>query len=258
MATSRNSGASLTPDDKPTPISSRGQFLVPSHPLSSGTVSKVITGSCATPDGHRGWHSRGFLPHWDQPETIQSVSFRLADSLPEGLIDSWRAELGIKTRMVYDKNRSNSSEPKPDSERRSRELALRRLVSEYEDAGHGSCWLRDPRIGRVVEDALLHFDAQRYRLLAWCVMPNHVHVLIEPWEGWPLASVVHTWKSFTANHANRLLEMHGRFWQREYHDRYIRDAEHYASAVKYIEENPVKAGLVRTPIEWSWSSAKYR
>jgi len=104
----------------------------------------------------------------------------------------------------------------------------------------------------------LHFDGQRYRLLAWCVMPNHVHAMIETREGFPLPDVLHSWKSFIGNEANKLLERHGEFWQREYLDRYIRHAEHYTQAVAYIEENPVKAGLARVKTDWPWSSAKIR
>jgi putative DNA methylase len=59
-----------------------------------------------------------------------------------------------------------------------REIELRRRIEEYLDAGHGACWLRRPEIAALVEGALRYFDGQRYRLLAWCVMPNHVHTLI--------------------------------------------------------------------------------
>jgi hypothetical protein len=52
--------------------------------------------------------------------------------------------------------------------------------------------------------------------------------------------------------------MQGAFWQDDYFDRYIRDEAHYRRVVRYIENNPVKAGLVRTAAEWPWSSAHYR
>ncbi len=104
--------------------------------------------------------------------------------------------------------------------------------------GHGACWLGDPRIARLVEEALLHFDGKRYRLIAWCVMPNHVHALVETREEWPLAGIVHSWKSFTAHRANRILKRSGDFWLREYFDRFIRDDRHFENAVGYIEINP--------------------
>jgi REP-associated tyrosine transposase len=139
-----------------------------------------------------------------------------------------------------------------------RKVELRMRISRYEDAGHGACWLRDDRIAALAESALFHFDGQRYRLIAWCVMPNHVHALIETNEDWPLAGVFHSWKSFTTHKANRILKRTGELWQREYHDRFIRDDRHFAKAVSYIESNPVKAGLVQAPDQWKWSSARWR
>ena len=124
--------------------------------------------------------------------------------------------------------------------------------------GIGACHLRDERIADLVEDALLHFDGERYRLLAWCVMPNHVHTMLESAAGWALADVVGSWKSFTAKQANKLLRRTGTFWQREYFDRYVRSERHYAMTIAYIEENPVKAGLVPEAHLWRWSSARYR
>jgi len=105
-----------------------------------------------------------------------------------------------------------------------------------------------------MENALLHFDDQRYRLIAWCIMPNHVHALIEMKEDWNLARIVHSWKSYTSHTANEILGRSGEFWFREYHDRFIRDDDHFAKAVRYIEHNPV-TGLVRLREEWRWCSA---
>ncbi|MDI9382707.1 MAG: transposase [Verrucomicrobiota bacterium] len=100
---------------------------------------------------------------------------------------------------------------------------------------------------------MLHFDGERYRLLAWCIMPNHVHTLIETVVGFPLGEVVHSWKSFTANESNRVLNRQGEIWMPDYFDRFIRDAKHYDAVVEYIAENPVKAGLCSNPKEWRWS-----
>ncbi len=169
---------------------------------------------------------------------IQSINFRLGDSMPANVIEKWNTELALK----------------PENHRA---VELRRRVEEYLDAGHGDCCLRRPDIASLVENALLHFDGQRYRLLAWCIMPNHVHALIETQEGFALADVVHSWKSFTSHTANTLLQRNGEFWQHEYLDRYVRNAEHYEKVVAYIEENPVKAGLARLKSDWPWSSARF-
>ena len=112
----------------------------------------------------------------------------------------------------------------------------------------------------MLQDSLLTFDSVRYWLLAWVVMPNHVHVLFEPMEGWTVAKIVAGWKKFTAR---KILDQ-GRagdedvdepVWHREYWDRYIRDERHFRQVVEYIHLNPVKAGLVRRAELWGWSSA---
>jgi putative DNA methylase len=184
---------------------------------------------------HLGWYSRDYLPHFDQPGLVQAITFRLDDSMPAEVLARWRDELAFL----------------PDEKSKAE---LQRRIADYLDAGHGECLLRDPRIAKIVEDALLHFDGERYRLLAWVVMPNHVHVLIETREGWPLAGLAHSWKGFVAHEANQLLGREGAFWQREYHDRYIRNEKHLGFARNYIAQNPVKAHLCVNAEDWRWSS----
>jgi REP element-mobilizing transposase RayT len=89
-------------------------------------------------------------------------------------------------------------------------------------------------------------------------MPNHVHSLIETLDGFPLSGVVHSWKSFTAKRANAVLGRSGEFWMADYYDRYVRDARHFAVAVRYIEMNPVAAGLAPVAEAWAFSSARRR
>lgn len=139
-----------------------------------------------------------------------------------------------------------------------REVQLRKLYEKYMDAGHGSCVLRDMTIGSMVESAILHCDAERYFLHAWVVMPNHVHVVYSPAEKWTMSAVVGGWKSFTGKEANRILGRTGRFWQENYFDRFIRDEDHFARAVEYVEQNPVTAGLCALATDWPLSSARRR
>jgi REP element-mobilizing transposase RayT len=86
-------------------------------------------------------------------------------------------------------------------------------------------------------------------------MPNHVHVLFAPIAGNRLADIVHAWKSWTAKAINRHRGVSGPVWQREYFDRFIRDEEHFAAALAYVEDNPVKAGLAAEPADWRFGSA---
>ena len=204
----------------------------------AGAPGAGAPGGVAPKTTHLGWYSRGYLPHFDEPGRVQAVTFRLADSLPSELL----ARLAAGLRAIPPERQ--------DIERRRRlEAAL--------DAGHGACHLARPEIAQLTEDALRHFDGQRYRLLAWCVMPNHVHALVEPLPPHALAAIVQTWKGFTAYAANRVLGRTGPFWQREYHDRFIRDSAHLNAARTYIEANPVNAKLAATPEAWPWSSASW-
>ena len=189
---------------------------------------------------HKSWHSRGYLPHLDQPDLIQFVTFRLLDSIPAKVVTTWKEELAL-----------TGGEPADDS----RCVELRERIERYSDEGHGECWLFDERIAQQVENTLRHFDGTRYRLLEWVIMPNHVHVLIETLSGFPLDGVLQSWKSFTAKRANKMLGRTGPFWMRDYFDRYIRDEKHLAAVREYIQQNPVKARLVQSAGDWRWGSA---
>ena len=206
-------------------------------------------------DKAKGWHSRGYLPHYDMSGLHQGITYRLADSLP--------GSAGVP--------------PAPKSQSDAEKAERRKQIERELNNGYGSCILRDKEIAKIVVDAWTFFDGKRYDLVAYVVMPNHVHVLIKTYEGFPLSKVIHSWKSFTAHEINKCLNIrkigvrdvrapkdnssmnHARtskVWQNEYFDRFIRDERHLAQAINYIHENPVKAGLCRHAIEWPWSSAK--
>ena len=178
---------------------------------------------------HKQCHSRGYLPHRDTPGLLQAITFRLADSLPKGALERIAAE--------------------------SDEVERRKQLDAWVDRGLGECWLGRSEIAVIVEDSLLHFDGQRYRLLAWCVMLNHVHVVVETMKGYPVGELVHSWKSHTAKLINKRIGRNGPVWQADYFDRYIRDQQHLTAAIGYVEANPVKAGLVERQSDWRFSSA---
>lgn len=189
----------------------------------------------------KGWHSRGYVPHFDVSGLYQAITYRLGDSLP--------GSAGVPP----------ASPPQSDAEKQER----RQKIEQQLNKGYGSCILRDREIAKIVVDAWTHFDGKRYELVAYVVMPNHVHVLIKTYEGFPVSKVVHSWKSYTAHAINKHLkgrDVGGRdarapkVWQNDYFDRFIRDGRHFAQAVAYIHENPVKAGLCGHAGEWPWSS----
>ena len=133
-----------------------------------------------------------------------------------------------------------------------------RQIEEWLDKGLGSRILHQPECAEIVQSALLHFNLQRYRLNAWCVMPNHVHALFEVFEGHPVGTVIRSWKTFTTREINKLLSRKGSLWQDDYFDRYMRDEAHLRNESAYIEANPVSAGLVKKPEQWPFSSASVR
>jgi REP element-mobilizing transposase RayT len=186
----------------------------------------------AISNAHFGWADRGFLPHCDQPSLVQAVTFRLADSLPQEKRHEWECLLKIT-----------------DYRERIQQ------IEEYLDRGAGGCALRQPECAEIVRNALLHFDHLRYHLIAWCILPNHVHVLLETVSGHPIGRVVHSWKTFTTREINKFLRRSGPLWQEDYFDTFMRDAEHQFHEIRYIESNPVKAQLVKHPTDWRWSSA---
>ena len=184
--------------------------------------------------GFRGWHERGYLPHRDEPGLVQFITLRLTDSFPESLRDEWEHLFEIED----------------DRERRTQ-------LERYLDKGRGECFLRRKDVAKVVEDAFRYLDGRRYHLRAWVIMPNHVHLLIHI-TNTPLSWILENRKGFTARQVNKLLGRKGRFWQEDYWDTFMRDEEHEGKTRRYIENNPVKAGLVALKREYQWSSARYR
>ena len=141
-----------------------------------------------------------------------------------------------------------------------RRIALRKQrikLEEYLDRGLGECFLRNPQIATFAGDSdAAVYHGERFQMLAWAIMPNHVHALIEVGEV-PLSEILQNWKSIVAVEANKSLGRAGRFWQPEYWDRFMRGQEQKQKAVHYIENNPVKARLCRAPEEWPFSSATF-
>jgi len=186
-----------------------------------------------------GWHSRGYLPHFDGREIPQFITLRLFDSLPRAVLQRWTRELDLL-------------------DSRKDQITLQRRIEKYLDQGYGEAFLKIHRVAAMVQNTLLGYDDERYRLSAWIVMPNHLHFLATRFEHQTLADIVQALKSLTSHKANKALRRSGQFWMPDYFDRYIRNGEHFAKTVRYIENNPVKARLCKRPQDWPFSSAWFR
>jgi len=184
---------------------------------------------------HKGWHSRGYLPHLDVPHLVQGLTIRLYDAMPENLLRAWRQDL----RHLAEDEAGRQE---------------RKMIEKYLDSGRGACWLARPDIAEIVRGSMEYGDKSRYDVLAWVVMPNHCHLLIRPIEPWGLPTIVESFKKWTGREANKALGRSGSFWYPDYFDRYMRNSEHLLRCVEYIHMNPVKAGLCAGPEAWPWSS----
>jgi REP element-mobilizing transposase RayT len=136
-------------------------------------------------------------------------------------------------------------------------LERHRQLETYLDKGRGECHLRDPKIASLVDAAFRFYHQRYYDLRAWVIMPNHVHLLFKV-KTTPLGKIIKQLKQYTARKANELLQQRGQFWAEDAWDTYMRDEAHELQTRRYIESNPVKAGLIKVAKEWPWSSARFR
>lgn len=169
------------------------------------------------------------LPHWEKEDATYFITFRLHNSVPESVVEEVEREISLALTP------------------RLRKQQIRRWVERYLDQTFAR-----PSLGpvncEIVAKALTYWNGQRYRLLAWCVMPNHVHVVLRSFPSYGLAGILHSWKSFTANQINQRSHSGGPLWQREYFDRILRSEKEIDAAVRYTLANPEKAGLT----SWKW------
>ncbi len=183
-----------------------------------------------------------YLPHWTLDGAKYHVVFRLADSLPAAVIEDYQRERAALLAAAGD-------DAGPAVQDRLQKLFSAR-IEQLLDTGRGACWLARTEIAEPVANALRHFEGTRYHLLAWCVMPNHVHAIAQPLAPHELSGILHSWKSYTATTANRLLQRSGEFWQKESFDHLIRDADELERTIRYVQANPANAGLKEWP--WVW------
>lgn len=232
-------------------------------------------------ENHENWSKR-FLPHYNSKDKYQMITYRLADSLPQSIIQ--------KLQEGHSENKAMN------------ELERRKLFENSLDKGYGSCLLSKPDVAQKVIEAWDYFDQVEYEKIAYTVMPNHIHILIRAFDNKSIGQLVWSWKKFVSSYVfsqseyveelkvstekkyvdfSRLsLDKRGgrtvserrdprdgisgtaserrdpRFWQPEYWDRFIRDEKHMANALDYIMNNPVKAGLVKVAEDWPWSWIK--
>ncbi len=200
------------------------------------------------------------LPHYQPPGYTFFITFRLYATMPKEIVD--RYKLLKETQL---KNLNNFENKKIRSEKY---LAFKKnyfkLYDEYLDkASYGPKWLQDRKIADIVKKALHYNDGIKYNLIAYTIMPNHVHLVIEPiiekfvgrtdCSTYIVTSILKSLKWYTARECNKILNRSGAFWQHESYDHVVRNSESLIRIVKYVLNNPVKAGLVSDTEEYMFN-----
>ena len=210
---------------------------------------------------------RRHLPHWQPQHAMLFITFRLAGSLPRAVLEELQHE-----RARAEKALAEIGDPA--ARYRQNDLDNRRYFQRWDRAldadTQGPRWLARPEIAELVAEALHYRDGKVYELLAYCIMPNHVHLICRignpadddsgrignpSYDERPVAlhKIMQSLKRHTARQANLKLGRQGAFWQEESYDRVVRDAGELQRIIDYVVNNPVKAGLAHDWQEWPWS-----
>ena len=150
------------------------------------------------------------LPHWRQDGATYFVTFNLADALPA----SRKAELQSIRRDWEHRN----PEPRDDTSWTELARAVFRKVEKWMDAGYGKCWFRKNEHAQELSRSILHFHEQRYELGCFCVMANHCHFIIRPFDDVTLEDEVGSMKSVTSRFIGKHETLSGQLWQQECYD----------------------------------------
>jgi putative transposase len=190
------------------------------------------------------------LPHIQVAGSTYFVTFRLKNSLPKNVLEKLAEESA-----------------------RIKDLPLNKIDSAYHDwfgkydeyldqVLCGEEFLKNEQIADLVAESIHYRDGNIYDLVAFCIMPNHVHLVFMPLEKakdvfYSLSEILQSLKRHTARQSNLILGRSGAFWQDESYDHIVRDEAELERIAKYIINNPVKAGLVDGPTKWKWTYCKY-
>ncbi len=218
-----------------------------------------------TPFDYRQFYRRN-LPHVHSPGSTLFVTFRLVDSVPQSVVQGYRSERASREKELSKLDPSNQRDVPSIEFHRRWFLEFDRAMDKAES---GPMWLSRPDVRSIVQAKLIEGDGPKYRLDAFSIMSNHVHVVFRPnldermltetrrngrivfeAESETLAEIMQSLKGSTARHCNQVLGRKGQFWEHESFDHEIRDYEGFVRVVRYTLNNPVKAGLVERPMQW--------
>ena len=175
------------------------------------------------------------VDYWELPNCVYHVCFRLADSVAESVRRAWSDE-----REELEARRRGEGPPLSVEEYHSLLELLSGKIGRYLDAGNGSCLLARAGNADRLRDTILNDDGLGYVIHAVGIMPNHVHVIVQPLEGFRLREIVQQWKRISAHAINKALGRSGKVWMGDFYNRIIRDADEYANQVDLVIVLPKK------------------
>ncbi len=202
------------------------------------------------------------LPHWQHVGAVFFVTFNLKGVIPRDVYERLAEEK--KLALLGIEKSGNNAEQLYDEHKRH----FARVDRILDTCQHGPNWLKQPSIADVLKDKLHQYDTTNYELLAYCVMSNHVHVVVDsavqldaldpnetitPANYTQLHTALKYIKDGSARLSNQLLDRTGAFWQPESYDHYVRNAPELGRIIDYTLQNPVKAGLVENWQDWPHS-----
>ncbi|MDJ0364307.1 transposase [Hymenobacter sp. H14-R3] len=197
-------------------------------------------------------HYQRRLPHVLPPGAVIFFTFRLAGSLPVAMIQ----QLAESRNIELQKAANEPVEHQLEIIAKIKKLQFARFDTLLGQANYGPTWVSNPGIARLVTEEILALAELRVVVLAYCLMPNHVHLVVQlPDEAdFSASRMMQRLKGRTALAANKLLHCQGQqFWQHESYDHVVRHGKEEERVIAYVLNNPVKAGLVSDWTEWPYS-----
>jgi putative transposase len=203
---------------------------------------------------------RRHLPHHQPPGATFFVTFRLVDSVPAEVVARLREDDRKEERTLGHVDDKQDRDNRAIDRRRRR---FSRFDETLDRCSTGPLWLREPTVADAVKEAIHYRDGKEYELLAYCIMPNHVHMVfslenvgrraLSPHK---VTEILENLKWYTAKKANEILGRRGGFWQHESYDHVVRGTRELVRIIAYVLNNPVKAGLADSWDSWRWSYVK--
>lgn len=226
------------------------------------------------------------LPHYQPPGETFFVTYRLDGSLPYEIINKLKAE---REKVLKEISGYDNLAVRKEKYKAYQSQYFGKFDKLLDGAGYGPKWLKEDKVAQIVKDAMHYYDKKTYDLICYTIMTNHVHQVFTPIVSDirnvgrdssrppkqqhvsyknnidinvelhfpPVTNILRLLKGRTSRQCNKVLNLSGTFWQHESYDHVVRDYKELIRIVKYVLNNPVKAGLCEKWEDWKWSYCNF-